>query len=72
MCGIAAVILADPRGMACPDLFEGLGLLQHRGQVIQKKKKRDKENMFSFFYILKEYINIKTLFYSWFELNGFN
>ncbi|KAI9246691.1 nucleophile aminohydrolase [Phascolomyces articulosus] len=32
MCGIAAVILADPRGMACPDLYEGLGLLQHRGQ----------------------------------------
>lgn len=33
MCGISAVILADPKGMACPDLFESLGLLQHRGQV---------------------------------------
>ncbi|KAL1931247.1 hypothetical protein VTP01DRAFT_10384 [Rhizomucor pusillus] len=32
MCGISAVILADPKGMACPDLFESLGLLQHRGQ----------------------------------------
>jgi amidophosphoribosyltransferase len=33
MCGITALILADPNGVACPDLFESLGLLQHRGQV---------------------------------------
>ncbi|KAI9486222.1 MAG: phosphoribosyltransferase-like protein [Benjaminiella poitrasii] len=32
MCGISAIILADPNGAACPDLFESLGLLQHRGQ----------------------------------------
>ncbi|CEG68473.1 Putative Amidophosphoribosyltransferase [Rhizopus microsporus] len=32
MCGITALILADPNGVACPDLFESLGLLQHRGQ----------------------------------------
>lgn len=34
MCGISALILADANGAACPDLFESLGLLQHRGQVI--------------------------------------
>jgi glutamine phosphoribosylpyrophosphate amidotransferase len=39
MCGISAIILADPNGAACPDLFESLGLLQHRGQVRKKKKK---------------------------------
>jgi glutamine phosphoribosylpyrophosphate amidotransferase len=33
MCGISALILADANGAACPDLFESLGLLQHRGQV---------------------------------------
>jgi glutamine phosphoribosylpyrophosphate amidotransferase len=33
MCGISALILADSNGAACPDLFESLGLLQHRGQV---------------------------------------
>lgn len=38
MCGISAIILADPKGMVCPDLFESLGLLQHRGQVIQVRK----------------------------------
>ncbi|OAD08785.1 hypothetical protein MUCCIDRAFT_136095 [Mucor lusitanicus CBS 277.49] len=32
MCGISALILADANGAACPDLFESLGLLQHRGQ----------------------------------------
>lgn len=33
MCGISALILADSNGAACADLFESLGLLQHRGQV---------------------------------------
>ncbi|KAJ1978476.1 amidophosphoribosyltransferase [Dimargaris xerosporica] len=32
MCGISALILANPQGMACPELFESLGMLQHRGQ----------------------------------------
>ncbi|CAO3688688.1 unnamed protein product [Rhizopus stolonifer] len=32
MCGITALLLANPNGVACPDLFESLGLLQHRGQ----------------------------------------
>ncbi|RUS28382.1 hypothetical protein BC938DRAFT_481950 [Jimgerdemannia flammicorona] len=32
MCGIQAILLADSNGMASPELFEGLGLLQHRGQ----------------------------------------
>jgi hypothetical protein len=36
MCGITALLLADPNGVACPDLFESLGLLQHRGQVDNK------------------------------------
>lgn len=33
MCGILGLLLADPKGQACSDLFEGLGYLQHRGQV---------------------------------------
>ncbi|KAG0233120.1 amidophosphoribosyltransferase [Actinomortierella wolfii] len=32
MCGITALLLADPNLMASPELFEGLGMLQHRGQ----------------------------------------
>ncbi|RUS17667.1 hypothetical protein BC937DRAFT_89663 [Endogone sp. FLAS-F59071] len=32
MCGIQAILLADSNAMASPELFEGLGLLQHRGQ----------------------------------------
>lgn len=37
MCGISALILADSNGAACPDLFESLGLLQHRGQVSHRQ-----------------------------------
>lgn len=34
MCGITGVFLADSHGgSANSDLFEGLGMLQHRGQV---------------------------------------
>jgi amidophosphoribosyltransferase len=33
MCGILGLLLHHPRGQACSDLFEGLGYLQHRGQV---------------------------------------
>ncbi|KAF8959784.1 amidophosphoribosyltransferase, partial [Entomortierella lignicola] len=33
MCGITALILADPNLMASPELHEGLGMLQHRGQA---------------------------------------
>ena len=33
MCGITGVFLADSNQSANTDLFEGLGLLQHRGQV---------------------------------------
>jgi hypothetical protein len=33
MCGILGLLLHDPKGEACSDLFEGLGYLQHRGQV---------------------------------------
>jgi amidophosphoribosyltransferase len=33
MCGITGVFLADSNQTATTDLFEGLGLLQHRGQV---------------------------------------
>ncbi|KAF9212141.1 amidophosphoribosyltransferase [Podila verticillata] len=32
MCGITALLLADQNLMASPELFEGLGMLQHRGQ----------------------------------------
>lgn len=32
MCGIIAVMLADMKANAITDLYEGLGLLQHRGQ----------------------------------------
>lgn len=32
MCGINGVVLADQRHDASPELYEGLGLLQHRGQ----------------------------------------
>ncbi|KAJ3002028.1 amidophosphoribosyltransferase, partial [Thoreauomyces humboldtii] len=32
MCGINGVILADPSASASAELYEGLGLLQHRGQ----------------------------------------
>lgn len=34
MCGILGLLLHDPKGEACTDLFEGLGYLQHRGQVV--------------------------------------
>lgn len=40
MCGISALILADSNGVACPDLFESLGLLQHRGQVKKETQQR--------------------------------
>lgn len=33
MCGILAILLADPAACASVELFEGLQLLQHRGQV---------------------------------------
>src|SRR5947207_14107762 len=33
MCGILGLLLHEPKGQACSDLFEGLGYLQHRGQV---------------------------------------
>jgi len=33
MCGIIASILADPEGNCGPELYEGLNVLQHRGQV---------------------------------------
>ena len=33
MCGILGLLLNDPKAQACSDLFEGLGYLQHRGQV---------------------------------------
>lgn len=33
MCGITALLLADQNQMASPELFEGLGMLQHRGQA---------------------------------------
>lgn len=32
MCGIIGLLLADDKGSACPEIFEGLNLLQHRGQ----------------------------------------
>ncbi|KAG5440849.1 hypothetical protein PCK2_000004 [Pneumocystis canis] len=32
MCGILGLLLADPSGIACPEIFEGLNILQHRGQ----------------------------------------
>ncbi|EEB06618.1 amidophosphoribosyltransferase Ade4 [Schizosaccharomyces japonicus yFS275] len=32
MCGILGLMLADPKGHACPELYEGLYSLQHRGQ----------------------------------------
>jgi hypothetical protein len=33
MCGILGLLLHEPSGQACTELFEGLGYLQHRGQV---------------------------------------
>jgi glutamine phosphoribosylpyrophosphate amidotransferase len=33
MCGVNGLLLADPCLNASPELYEGLGLLQHRGQV---------------------------------------
>jgi hypothetical protein len=33
MCGINGLLLASPSLNAAPELYEGLGLLQHRGQV---------------------------------------
>ncbi|KTW27438.1 amidophosphoribosyltransferase [Pneumocystis carinii B80] len=32
MCGILGLLLADPSGFACSEIFEGLNILQHRGQ----------------------------------------
>ncbi|KAJ1660048.1 amidophosphoribosyltransferase [Dispira simplex] len=32
MCGISALLLSNPQGAACLELFESLGMLQHRGQ----------------------------------------
>ncbi|KAG5437722.1 hypothetical protein PCANB_000435 [Pneumocystis canis] len=32
MCGILGLLLADSSGIACPEIFEGLNILQHRGQ----------------------------------------
>ncbi|KAJ1987151.1 amidophosphoribosyltransferase [Dimargaris cristalligena] len=32
MCGISALILSNTKELACSDLFESLGMLQHRGQ----------------------------------------
>lgn len=32
MCGIIAIILADPNGSAVTDIHNGLPILQHRGQ----------------------------------------
>jgi glutamine phosphoribosylpyrophosphate amidotransferase len=39
MCGILGLFLNDPKGQACTDLFEGLGYLQHRGQVLPSLSK---------------------------------
>lgn len=43
MCGISALILADSNGAACADLFESLGLLQHRGQVSKGQKRSNRQ-----------------------------
>jgi len=32
MCGILALLLADPNALACPELYDALHNLQHRGQ----------------------------------------
>lgn len=45
MCGISALILADSNGAACVDLFESLGLLQHRGQVSDREKRNTRYQM---------------------------
>ena len=33
MCGLIAVLLADPDARACQLLYDGLTMLQHRGQI---------------------------------------
>lgn len=37
MCGIIAALLADPSGTVIYDLYEGLCMLQHRGQVSSRR-----------------------------------